>query len=127
MGLTETAGSISSMNTADAFAMGQANRSKELMVFDWDKALRLIKGHAAREASAGLCDDWAWTGGIIWRDGAPVPRAETYVYLASTWATPQINIDGTVMDCYRMQGDTPSWNEDTYWPQFSEAQEKGNQ
>ena len=31
------------MKTLDAFAMGQANRFKEPMVFDWHKAARLIK------------------------------------------------------------------------------------
>lgn len=31
------------MNTLSAFAMGAANRGKELMVFDWDKAAKLIK------------------------------------------------------------------------------------
>lgn len=30
------------MNTLDAFVMGKANRDKEMMVFDWDKAARLI-------------------------------------------------------------------------------------
>ena len=28
------------MNTLEAFAMGEDNRGKELMVFDWDKAAR---------------------------------------------------------------------------------------
>jgi len=31
------------MNTWTAFAMGEANRRKELMIFDWDKAARLIR------------------------------------------------------------------------------------
>ena len=31
------------MNTWMAFAMAEASRDKERMVFDWDKAARLIK------------------------------------------------------------------------------------
>lgn len=31
------------MDTLLAFEMGRANRGKELMVFDWDKAATIIK------------------------------------------------------------------------------------
>ena len=33
------------MDTLQAFAIGEANRDKELMVFDWDKAVSIIKEH----------------------------------------------------------------------------------
>ena len=42
------------MNTWAAFAMGEANRGKEMMVFDWDKAARLIGERKPECASAGL-------------------------------------------------------------------------
>ena len=42
------------MNTWAAFAMGEANRGKELMVFDWDKAARLIKERKPECAYAGV-------------------------------------------------------------------------
>lgn len=74
------------MDSMSAFVMGEANRNKELMVFDWEKAAKIIKEKGAKEASAGLRDDWDWTGGDILRDGKPVPEEETHVYLASTWA-----------------------------------------
>jgi hypothetical protein len=38
------------MNTISAFAMGTANRDKESMVFDWEKAARLIKERGASNA-----------------------------------------------------------------------------
>ena len=104
------------MDTMAAFAMGQANRGRPLMVFDWDRAAQLIRERKAREASAGLSGDWEYTGGEILRDGKPIPAEETYVYLASTWATPELEIDGDRMDCFRMQADTPGWNSKTYWP-----------
>lgn len=112
------------MNTAQAFAMGFANRGKPLKVFDWEKAARLIRERGAQEASAGLAGDWEYTGGDILRDGQPIPRSETYTYLASTWATPEIEIDGEVYDCYRIETDVPaSWLVSTtdmaaiYWPE----------
>lgn len=103
------------MDTIRAFMMGEANRGRELMVFDWEKAARLIAERKPSTASAGLSGDWEWTGGDIWRDGGPV--IDDYTYLASTWATPEIDIDGEVIDCFRMQSATPGWGSDTKWPQ----------
>lgn len=104
------------MDTLSAFALGQANRGKEMMVFDWEKAARLIMERRATSASAGLASDWEYTGGEILRDGKPVPREETYVYLASTWAKPELEIDGETIDCFRMESEVPGWDADTYWP-----------
>lgn len=107
------------MNTLQAFENGRAARARgaERMVFDWEKAARLIKERNPREASAGLEGDWEWTGGDIFRDGKPVPRDETYTYLASIWATPQLSLDGDVIACYRMDSEVPNWGAETYWPE----------
>lgn len=105
------------MDTLSAFAMGSAHRDNELMVFDWIKAAEIIKERKPQEAIAGLSSDMEWTSGEIWANGAPVPRDETYVFLASTWATPVIMIDYEEIDCYKMQSETPGWDSDTYWPQ----------
>jgi hypothetical protein len=104
------------MDNASAFVMGEINRGKEMMVFDWEKAARLIKERNPMKASAGLSGDWEWTGGDIYQNGAPVPEGETYTYLASTWATPELDLDGDVVDCFLMQTETPGWDSDTYWP-----------
>lgn len=104
------------MDTISAFAMGFAYQGKESKVFDWEKAARIIKERGAQSASAGLSEDWEWTGGDILEDGKPIPREDTYTYLASTWATPELCVDGDYLDCYRMQSETPGWNSDTYWP-----------
>lgn len=109
------------MDSFAAFAMGEANRGKELMVFDWDKAARLIAKSKPQSVSAGLAGDWEWTGGSIYEDGKPVPSSETYTYLASTWATPEINIDGEVQDCFRMVSESPGWGSGTYWPESATA------
>jgi len=104
------------MDTLSAFAMGEANKDKELMVFDWEKAARLIKERTPQKASAGLQSDWEWTGGVIYQEGKPVSQEDTYTYLASTWATPELDIDGEVIDCFKMQHEVPEWGSDTYWP-----------
>jgi hypothetical protein len=116
------------MDTWSAFAMGQANKGKPLKVFDWDKAAALIRERKPEEASAGLAGDWEYTGGTIYRDGKPVPKEDTYTYLASTWATPQLDMDGDVVACYRMEDEVPQeWGESgklyagVYWPKSALA------
>lgn len=98
-------------------------RGAETMAFDWDKAARLIKKSGAKSAEAGLRDDWEWTGGYIFFDGKPIKEetddfpVETYAYLASIWAVPEIRIDhGRKYPCYKMQHEAPSWNAKTRWP-----------
>jgi hypothetical protein len=108
------------MRTIEAAAMADLNRGKPMMVFDWDKAARIIRERKATTASAGLAQDWEWTGGEILTDGKPTPEDDTYVYLASNWATPELDIDGEVMPCYRMQ-DGSGWDSKTYWPESALA------
>lgn len=103
------------MNTIAAFAMGKANRGNEMKVFDWDKAAKLIKEHKPDYASAGLDEDWEWTGGEIYSNSKPV--TDEYTYLASTWATPAICIDGDFIDCYKMEHEVPDWDAETKWPE----------
>lgn len=103
------------MDTMMAFAMGEANRNKELMVFDWDKAARMIKESGCKEAHAGLRSDWEWTGGCIFYDGKPYK--DDYTFLASTWATPEIDINDEIYPCYKMESETPGWGSDTKWPE----------
>lgn len=102
------------MDNYMAFAMGEANRGCELMVFDWDKAARLIRRHNPRKAAAGLRSDWEWTGGMIYEDGEPV---DDYTYLASTWAVPELSLDGEIIECYKMQHEVPEWGAKTKWPE----------
>lgn len=99
-----------------AFMIGEANRGKEMMVFDWLKAAQLIVERKPSEARAGLQSDWEWTGGSIFADGKIIPKDETYTFLASTWATPELELDGEVMDCFRMESEVPGWDAYTYWP-----------
>ncbi|MEM9264493.1 MAG: hypothetical protein AAGA46_03120 [Cyanobacteria bacterium P01_F01_bin.13] len=101
------------MDTLQAFAMGSASRGNPKKVFDWDKAARLIKESGAQYASAGLSKDWDWTADTIWAEGK-IPD-DSSPYLASTWATPQLYLDGDFVDCYIMEAET-EWNSKTFWP-----------
>lgn len=102
------------MDTMTAFAMGQANRDKDEMVFDWDKAAQILKERRPQSAEAGLQGDLGFTGGAIWEDGKPV--TEDYTYLASTWAPPVLIIGGKEIECYKMDTET-DWDCSTKWPE----------
>lgn len=102
------------MNTMAAFAMGLATQDLEPKVFDWDKAAQIIRDTGAQYAAAGLRDDWEHTGGEIYENGAPVKNS--YTFLASTWATPELCVDGEYIECYKMQSQTPGWGCKTKWP-----------
>lgn len=104
------------MHTLQAFARATAAGSQaKIRVFDWIKAAQWIVEKQPENVSAGLGGDWEWTGGRIYADGKPVPAEDTYVYLSSNWAIPEI--DGDVIDCWVYAGEGNNWNSDTYWPQ----------
>ncbi len=95
----------------------QNNRHR---VFDWDKAARLIKESGAKTAGAGLESDWEWTGGEILTDGKP--NKESYTYLASNWATPELTLDdGPPIPCWVYEDESAGWSSDTKWPESALA------
>lgn len=102
------------MDTLSAFARGEANRGKPSMVFDWEKAARLIAEVKPTCAEAGLSGDWEWTGGVIYENGKPV--TDSYTYLSSVWATPELDLDGERRECWKLASETPGWDSDTKWP-----------
>ena len=109
------------MDTMAAFMMGEANRGKEQKIFDWDKAAEIIRDRKPILAIAGLKEDMEWTSGAIYQDGEPI--YDYYTYLASTWATPILQIQAEEnaeledIPCYRMASEVPHWNAETKWPQ----------
>ncbi len=106
------------INTMSGFFRGQAARAAKsrTKTFDWDKAAQLIKEKKPTTARAGLSEDWEYTGGRIFEKGKIIPEKETYVYLSSNWATPELELDGEIMNCWKYQNET-EWDEKTYWPE----------
>lgn len=106
------------MDHINAFMMGEANRNRPLMVFDWVKAAKLIVENHNKTISAGLAGDWEYTGGIIWKHRKPVSKDNTCVYLAPTWATPEIEIYGYKQDVFIYKTESPNgeWDAYTYYP-----------
>ena len=101
------------MDIIQAFVMGEMNRGKEMMVFDWDHAARIIREKNPVCASAGLRSDWECTGGTIYENGKI--NTDDYTFLASTWAVPELDLDGERIPCYVMESQT-KWDAKTKWP-----------
>lgn len=102
------------MNTLEAFARSQETPpDARARVFDWMKAVNLIKKHGATYAEAGLQNDMEWTGGVILSDGEP--DMDSLTYLASNWAVPIIVIDGEEIECWSYV-DEVEYTQDTKWP-----------
>ncbi len=102
------------MNTFEAITRAQANRGRTMRVFDWNKAAEIIKEKKPVLARAGLGEDWEWTGGDIYVEGKIV--TDSYTFLASNWAIPELEIDGEIIPCWIWENET-EWNSDTKWPQ----------
>lgn len=102
------------MDTFLAIAINKSTPDGNEKVFDWDKAAKIIKERKPETASAGLAEDWAWTGGLIYENGKPVKNE--YTFLASRWATPVLILDGEEIDCYQPEG-YHGWDADTKWPE----------
>ena len=115
------------MDTLKAFARGEENRNKEMMVFDWEKAAELIKKHKSAYVEAGLQGDLEWTGGIIYENGKTVKNS--YTYLSSTWAIPVVILEGEEIPCFAMESELAKrkrkWNCDTKWPKSALSILKG--
>lgn len=106
------------MDTITACNNALKHKNKPVKIFDWVKAAQLIKEHNASYAAAGLQEDWEWTGGMIYEKNEIVPRENTYTYLSSRWATPQLILDNKqYFECYKYQDEVPNWDSYTYWPQ----------
>jgi hypothetical protein len=88
-------------------------------MFDWDKAVKLIKEHNIQTARAGLAGDWDNTSGLILMDGYPI--VGSYVYLQSYWATPIIMdmATGKEYPCYRKVTGLKSENAERLWPAYA--------
>ena len=108
-------------NTADVIAKGIASRDNPLKVFDWEEAAWKIKEAISNGITgpiiAGLSGDLDYTGGVIYNNGIV---DDSYLYLASTWATPVIIFDGSEIECWKFQEDLPeSWDAKTVWPEMA--------
>lgn len=103
------------------------NGQEEIRVFDWDSAAAYIVKNNIKNASAGLLEDWFWTGADILVNGEIVEDLFK-PYCASTWATPALYFyDGKNSHYipFWKFGDETDYDESTYWPETARKILKG--
>lgn len=76
----------------------------EYRVFDWEKAVKIIREKNATEAAAGILEDWMMTAATILENGKP--ELESGAYLLSTWGTPAIEIGDELIRCFKTIDDS---------------------
>jgi len=64
---------------------------------DWDKVKDIIEKNPDSVIYAGLMEDWGNTSGLIFAKGN---YYDGYVYGASSWATPIVDVNGEEIECW---------------------------
>ena len=70
----------------------------DMKYMDWNKAKEIILKHPDSKIYAGLMEDWNNTSGLIYANGNYYNGG--YVYGASLWATPILDVDGEEIECW---------------------------
>lgn len=65
----------------------ECDKIKTINVFDWDRAIQLIKNHNIKTAMIGLKEDWSCNHGFFYKDDDFCFNSWS-IALDSIWATP---------------------------------------
>lgn len=114
------------MNTAKAIIKSciAQLRGADFMVFDWEKAARILHDRKPFAAFAGLKDDFECTGAMIYKQGHPIllgaDGEKPYTFLGSCWAKPMLVLldekgQPEEMECFTTDKNSPYCCH-TYWP-----------
>ncbi len=75
----------------------------KMKYMDWNKVIKILSEHTDSVIYAGLREDWNNTSGLIFAHGMFYAG---YVYGASVWATPIVDVDGEEIECWTYE-ETP--------------------
>ena len=78
-------------------AIAGSNPIGNIKYMDWEKVKEIIETHQNAIIYAGLREDWNNTSGLIYARGK---YYDGYVYGASCWATPIVDVDGKEIECW---------------------------
>lgn len=92
-------------------AIAGSNPIGKMRYMDWEKVKEIIETHQNAIIYAGLREDWNNTSGLIYAKGK---YYNGYVFGASSWATPIVDVDGVEIECWTTEetiegADKPSW------------------
>lgn len=69
----------------------------DMKYMDWEKVKQIIEENPSAIIYAGLREDWNNTSGLIFAEGN---YYDGYVFGASVWATPIVDVDGEEIECW---------------------------
>lgn len=69
----------------------------EMKYMDWEKVEQIVLEHPNSVIRAGLMEDWGNTSCLIYAKGE---YYDGYVFGASCWATPIVDVDGEEIECW---------------------------
>lgn len=83
----------------------------DMKYMDWEKVKKTVEEHPDSVIYAGLMEDRNNTSGLIYARGK---FYNGYVYGASCWATPIVDVDGEEIECWtndktKGSSDIPNW------------------
>ena len=98
-----------SMSFMDGFLVHHELADDGIKYLNWAKAEKICLEHPEAHIKAGLLEDWDCTSGDIFRCGRWV---KDDVYTCSFWATPVLEVDGELVECWshrRSSKSVPKW------------------
>lgn len=93
-------------------ANGEFNEAK-MKYLDWNKAQQIVDEHPDSVIYAGLMEDWNNTSGVIYDKGKYF--RSNYVYGASIWATPIVDVDGIEIECWTYDKTKEDYHMPKWW------------
>jgi len=107
-------GDIEKFTEKARLSQARQEAGEPMKVFDWGKAVSIIKEKEIENANAGLQEDWFHTNACILKDSKINKGIQ---YLGSQWATPVLyDKDNDIYyPCWILSTET-EWNALTLWP-----------
>lgn len=84
----------------------------KMKYMDWIKVQKIVDDHPDSVVYAGLMEDWNNTSGLIFAKGK---YYDGYVYGASVWATPIVDVDGEEIECWTYDVTGEGHGKPTWW------------
>lgn len=94
---------------AEAIATKPLDKMKYM---DWKKVQQIVDEHPNSVIHAGLMEDWNCTSGLIFAKGE---YYDGYVYGASIWATPIVDVDGEEIECWTYEKTKEGSSKPDWW------------
>lgn len=88
---------------------------------NWKKVQQIVDKNPNSVIYAGLQEDWNNTSGLIFARGE---YYDGYVYVASSWATPIVDVDGEEIECWTYEKTKEGSGRPSWWGNGNELKDE---